>query len=262
MDSQAIKELSIVIRKVTRIVEQEMIKLTSREYSIKKEPKDVHIFIIVYLIRRISVNLSSINHLLTELNVFRECEHSIGLLLRTNLTDFLLILFLIEKKGEDEYAKILYSVLYDSFPFIFSGFKAMKDSGVISEEKMSKNIDSFNEEYNWLAKKIGIGMGERNDLSFMPTSLFKTVAQNPKTKDLSKAYDIYTLYSKYEHFGFFSHEVSQEKGSGEFRRMEVAIWFSITGLSKAFLSIEKKDISDQIKGISELIHYKPTWDSP
>ena len=161
-------------------------------------------------------NLDSVHILLEHYPANRNVETAIGLAIRASLLDFMTIAYLFtysadatkdnpeaHNKYETEIQTLIGDHLYNFIPYI----KLMRDKNFINQgvyKTIIKNMwVHFPHAFN--TNEIDYERPEQKLLIIKkfksPKELFLRMSNHPLTKDLAGIYDLYSYYSKYEHFG-------------------------------------------------------------
>jgi hypothetical protein len=201
-------------------------------------------FVFQNYLERFIFNLEATNVLLKEYLTKPSMEHSIGMLIRSSLLDFLTIQYLtsygFDKVDENSFIKIGNSILCDHIHNTFKYYKITEvDTGIEFKEEVD-NLRAlfpflFNDEpinYSEPAKNL---IGGRLSTT---TDMYNRIKVHPKTKKFAKVYELYSYYSKYEHFGILSHHFQKRGEDTNFNNMVWGLHYMILGIeiSLAYLS--------------------------
>lgn len=177
-------------------------------------------FLFTKYAERFTFNLKSINVLLKEYELDPNFETSIGLLIRPSLLDFLVLTYLISFKADiesetdevndEKYQQVLSIFLCDHMHHAFDFIGHLRDVGWIDKPGFIAIVDNLMRDYAPLFSdstpdysKPGNKLIAAKKMPSLPT-LFKRLAQHPVVKSMALAYDQYTYFSKYEHFGIMT----------------------------------------------------------
>lgn len=168
-------------------------------------------FTFFHVLERVKCNLDAIK--LLQVNGVGKYDHAIGLLSRNLLSDFITTGYVIKKSEneEDIYMK-LYSLHNSDIKKLGAYFTVMNKAKVITDEDVHqiKNKMSDNPIYTLI-----LDYCKDNDVKNFPVtasiiSLFSD--SNPKDQwanEIKNSYDTWVYYSKYEHVGRLSYELTR-----------------------------------------------------
>ncbi len=216
-------------------------------------------FVFQNYLERFIFNFEAITLLLKEYLSKPTMEHSIGMLVRSSLLDFLTIQYLtsygFDKADEKTFIKIGNSILCDH---IHNTFKYYKITGTDIGIEFKEEVDNiralfpflFNDEpinYNEPGKNL---IGGRLSST---TDMYNRIKVNPMTKRFAKVYELYSYYSKYEHFGILSHHFQKRGEDTNFNNMVWGLHYMILGIeiSLGYLS-DKVETHEAIKQLQLL----------
>ncbi|MCW3124556.1 MAG: hypothetical protein JWO03_214 [Bacteroidetes bacterium] len=205
---------------------------------------------------RARINITAIKAILPVYDINRELELSIGILLRNNLLDSLILTYLIYRREclTSEYRSGLidfpkyraqleneFTILQnDHLKSTMAYARTQAKLDINSKEKWDRVIKNLTDKY---------GLAEDwNDLARFPgpSKMFEEAYSHERTKDSAfLSYDLYALYSKYEHYGFFSDElVCHPKNEG---RLELGLSISFYTLCEAAFFIGEIEMAREIE---------------
>ena len=207
---QSIKHLDFIISQIK----------TTRAYFDDFELKnDVQRFSIG-LLERLQYASSSIKLTLQNINTNPELEFSAGLSIRAIILDAILTLYLTsiwndnnkcsDRELEAKISGFCKSVLADGLMQTLNFYELSKKLNFIDEEKLKTYYNKVAVKYpNYFLGYTFDGTRPKENFDKLKknTELFNLLAQNKETRSLSKIYDAYTYYSKYDHFGLIYFEV-------------------------------------------------------
>lgn len=176
------------------------------------------------LLERLSKVAKGLKVLLSDINNNQELEFSCGLILRSSLLDILIVqnlyIILIENgestKTEVEKEEIVKDfcdkMLADGLENTVKYIKAARDVNIINQQQLADTYNNFVKTYSKFFKPYANdGTVPKPKYTFIsPDKLFKNLANTPKLKELSKIYDSYLFFSKYDHFGVLYYETSRQ----------------------------------------------------
>ncbi|GAL86059.1 hypothetical protein MYP_3288 [Sporocytophaga myxococcoides] len=191
--------------------------------SLSKFPNDhyeLSVFTYICYLERFVFGLESIKILLIHYRSNPKVETSIGLITRTGLLDFMTIAFLNtyysdiksqdDIEGEKKYNDQINCLASDQIQNSLKYLNTAIENGILTKEHYKKGVIKLHSDYNFLFNNQELDFDEpwKNliDKNFItPKQLFTRINSHKLTKKYSKVYDLYTYYSKYEHFGIMTH---------------------------------------------------------
>lgn len=203
-------------------------------------------FLFIKYTERFTYNLESINLLLTKYEINPNFETAIGLLIRPSLLDFLVLTYLVSYKADiksemdtvnrEKYREVLRTFFCDHLHHAFDFLKNLSDVGLINSLDYRKAVDNLIHDYNPLftdstadyAKPANKLLASKK-LAPLPT-IFKRLANHQLMKDAARAYDQYTYFSKYEHFGVMTTYMQGREGDADLYNMLEGIRYIHWGL--------------------------------
>jgi hypothetical protein len=210
-------------------------------YLNQKELTSVQFFCIG-LLERLANNSKALKVLLSEVHKNPALEFGCGIIMRSALLDSLIVLKLYslilaneagtKTQGEKDAVIKDYcdTILSDGLSNTLGYFKVAKDTHIITEEQYTDTLNEFAKKYEHFFQPHA-GDGSVPNLKiikyYSPTNLFKDIAANPTLKELSKQYDAYLYFSKYDHFGILYYEVSRQNHLEQIDRIQKAIEFFV-----------------------------------
>lgn len=176
------------------------------------------------LLERLSKAAKGLKALLSDINNNQDLEFSCGIILRSSLLDILIVQnlykILIENeestKTEIEKEEIVKTfcdkMLADGLENTVKYIKAANDVGIINQQQLTDTYKNFANKYQkFFEPYANDGTAPKPKYTFIsPDKLFKQLANTPKLKELSKIYDSYLFFSKYDHFGILYYETSRQ----------------------------------------------------
>lgn len=239
---KSIKYIPIIEKKYLELIRDN--KSTSEAVDFKKTINTMGIEILKMLLK----NLYSIQILLSKRNDFLQVEHSIGIILRNNLS-LCRIIFkfseLIQEK-DSEKLKIFYRFIF--LENIKQSINYIKKT--CSEKEYKSKIDKIEKEYAFLFKELDIKISEVNEKDKVGT--LNLNLSNQKLKSLET---LFIYYSKYEHFGLntltlqsLQHDIHQI-----FEPINNSVYYSLRGIIICLCifgieDVELSAISNRSKG--------------
>lgn len=178
------------------------------------------------LLERLAKASKGLKALLSVINNNQDFEFSCGIILRSSLLDILIVQnlykILIENeestKTEAEKEEIVKEfcdkMLADGLEKTVKYIKAARDVNIINQQQLTDTYKNFVNNYQKFFEPYandGTVPKIKAKYAFVsPDKLFKYLANTPKLKELSKIYDSYLFFSKYDHFGVLYYETSRQ----------------------------------------------------
>ncbi len=238
------EELVFTIEELLFIVEPVLKRHTGSEISFPIE----HTFLII--LERAESNLFSLKYLLADDTL--KHDHAIGLISRNLLSDFFLCSYLFKSSigaVENELYKLHYADLkkVDSLVTLYS------KHGAISEEEFLSYEKERTENIAGIIRRVIV---ERELKDAFPNNR-EIIEQMLKKKDndawaleIIRAYPVWTFFSKYEHFGWNSYQLTRNKTNVEMvRRLNDVIRMSSIMIGGCFETLKEKEAMGQAVNI-------------
>lgn len=176
------------------------------------------------LLERLSKTAKGLKVLLVDINSNQDLEFSCGIILRSSLLDILIVQNLYKILVENEESSLTEpekeatvkefcnQMLADGLENTVKYIKAAKDVNIITQQQLADTYKKFVKNYQkFFEPYANDGTVPKPKYSFIsPDKLFKRLANTPKLKELSKIYDSYLFFSKYDHFGVLYYETSRQ----------------------------------------------------
>ncbi|UAY55762.1 hypothetical protein [Arachidicoccus terrestris] len=202
-------------------------------------------FFCICMIERLSKGSKSMALLLQNIEKEPDLEFSCGIILRSLLLDALSVYNLFHIMAEegnykDEAARLKAAeafcdtMLSDGLEHTLKYVKMAKDVNTISREMLEQTYKNLVSRYNiFFASYANDGTKPvlRNANRYSPAELFTRIATTRRFKELSKIYDSYLLFSKYDHFGILYFEASRQPFGDKLHKIKEAIRMFITSFS-------------------------------
>jgi hypothetical protein len=220
--------------------------------ALKKFPTDDYeliVFTFINYLERFTHNLEAINILLREYIGKPNIETSIGLTIRASLLDFITITYLStyqadvfskdDKENEAKFNKQFDGLMADQIHNTIKYLKLTRDVGLITKDDYKKAIENSWHAYSFLFvdKVVDYENPEKKLISKeikSPKQYFKRIHSHPLTKKFSMVYDLYTYYSKYEHFGIMTHFMQRQGVNNDFETMIASLKYMTRGIGASF----------------------------
>jgi hypothetical protein len=256
-----------LIDKITAVGNSGLQKFPTKDY-------DLLIFFFINYLERFTFSLDNINILLRQYKHKPSVDTSIGLILRACLLDFMTITYLstyfmeIKSNGEgkEKFDKQFNSLVSDHVLNAIKYLKLCKDSGFISEVEYKEAIKNNWETYSFLFSTETVDyvnpLSKLNSQDYIsPKELFTRIHNHSLTKKFSQVYDLYTYYSKYDHFGLMTHFMQRKGPDHDFDTMTTSMMYVVRGIGGTFsylsgpediLAAEKKEIAELSEAMDKL----------
>jgi len=205
-------------------------------------------FVFIGFFNRFIDTLVSTTILLQHYKDQRNVETAIGLTLRASLLDFLVSVYLgsyeleVDKtkpETEKKFDEVLSNFICDQLRYTIKHLELAYKGHIITHEQYSKGLKNFYDKHHVFFKRF-----DENNLSsclkgkkFSITDVFNRIHQDKRLKHLSEAYDYYTFYSKYDHFGILTNSMQSMSITEEFSRIILSHNYIYKGLISAALKI-------------------------
>ena len=191
-------------------------------------------FFCIGLLERLTSSSLALKTLLHQINANPSLEFACGIILRSALLDTLIVLNLYNilidneasNKTEAEKEQIVKefcdTMLSDGLENTLKYIKAAKDVNIITQQQLTDTFKNFTASHQIFFEQYandGSIPVLKNKKYYSPTELFKKLANSPNLKELSKIYDSYLFFSKYDHFGILYYEVSRQKYLDQLERI-------------------------------------------
>lgn len=211
-------------------------------------PKE-HLF--VHYLERLEANLDSIRILIPELENNLKIEHSIGLILRSNLTDFFTISYVSmgKMKNEKEWIDRICIVNYDQ---IKSFKKYLSDSlrnGWLTEEQHQFGLNRVENEYSFMKKLTDLDLDSNSNKLPGPQKIAEEMLKDSSINTLAKGYDILKYYSQYEHYGFITSVIQKVSFTTDIDRIQHGLLYSLNSLMFIAMNLELWDYLEEGKSL-------------
>lgn len=233
------------------------------------EHYDLELFMFINLLERFTVHLFGINLLLKQYGNNPALEQPIGLIARAGLLDFMIITYISSYQADigyeadpdgSRYKQQLNKILCDQVQYTFKFAREAKKSSFISAGEYRQVVESTVHNYSFLFTDNVIADYEKPEAKLLeqktisPVQLFKRIHSHSLTNKFSMIYDLYTYYSKYEHFGIMTHFMQRQGVDVDMERIFGAIHYLIKGMGATFryLSAPKNVLEAEINELDKL----------
>lgn len=220
--------------------------------ALNKFPTDQYeliVFTFINYLERFVFNLDSIKILLQHYKIKPNVETAIGLIIRASLLDFMTIAYLSsyqadikskdDKEGEEKFNKQFDGLISDQIFNTIKYLKLTRDIGLITQSDYKTALENSWHNYSFVFTDTTIDY-EKPEKKLIsrehksPKELFTRIHNHPLTNKFSIVYDLYTYYSKYEHFGIMTHFIQRQGLDNDFTTMITAMKYMVRGIGASF----------------------------
>ena len=247
---------------------QQAIKIgTSALNKFPTSEYEILIFTFINYLERFTFSLESIEILLNNFKKKPNVETAIGLIIRASLLDFMTITFLSSYQadikpdnpnGQKDFDKHLDALVSDQIHNTIKYLELVKKSKLITQEEFELTIKNLNHTYSFLFN--GVDLIDPSSMlkikMFVSTKqIFTRIHNHPLTKKFAMVYDLYTYYSKYEHFGIMTHFMQRQNINADLDRIIWSISYIINGIGAAFAYLNNPTVKlvAEIQQLDKLI---------
>ncbi|SFP80026.1 hypothetical protein [Parafilimonas terrae] len=225
------------------------------------------------LLERIKASSIGLSVLIQSLNETPESEFSAGLVVRTLILDFFMGLNGYAKhnaakqagKSHDEIELELVEfcnrIFADGLRWTINHFKSFRKEDLYNDEQLEKAYAQLTAQYPAFLERTGTDVPKTK---YAPPDsnggLFSALAANNELKELSRNYETYAFYSKYEHFSIMSYSLMRRPGQDQFTTLWKAIELIVlhlylsTSMLREYLPDGDNYIKDTNEKVGRYIH--------
>jgi hypothetical protein len=233
------------------------IPLTLNYYD-KKDVNSVQFFSLGLLKRFLHAS-KSLKLVLENIYLIPDLDFSAGLTVRAIILDMLIGLNFFKlfkdnlpKKLSDEEMKELTTsfcdkILADGLENTITYLELSQTFGFVDNSKLKETYNNFSRKYDkFLNTHPGDGSKPKVKLSRAPVTkdLFKNIASDTEMNNISRIYDLYLFYSKYDHFGVLYFDVENYPLKEKIDRIKKAIRLFINHCANLFDILERVSQKD------------------
>lgn len=233
------------------------IPLTLNYYD-KKDVNSVQFFSLG-LLKRLLHASKSIKLVLENINSIPDLDFSAGLTVRAIIVDMLIGLNfykllkdnLPKKLSGEEMKELTTSFcdkrLADGLENVISYLELSQTFGFVDNNNLKETYNNFARNYGkFLKPHSGDGSKPKVKFSRAPTTkdLFKNIASDTEMNNISRIYDLYLFYSKYDHFGTLYFDVENSLLQEKINRIKKAIRMFINHFAILFDILERVSPKD------------------
>jgi hypothetical protein len=224
---------------------------TTARFLNKKEMNSVAFFC-VGLIQRLHDVSESLKMLMENISRKSNLEFGAGIILRSALLDalisFNLYKIILQSESNNateeekhrlakEYCEMM---LADGLGQTAKYIKAARDTGLVDEARYRSLLQNFTHTHQRFFRPY-VNDGSlpllKNNTFLSPVDLFKRLAHTPELHDLSKIYDAYLFFSKYDHFGILYYDVVNQPFNEQIDRIAKGIEVMIGSFSTLHMAL-------------------------
>jgi len=237
----ALVEVQSLIAKYTDITSDIIRDLDSNEY-----PR-IHPISLRYLfIKRFHYNSLAVKELISNYTKDRNFKLPLFIVLRTCISDFLYLKYIDriirDSESEETIEQEIISLLADNIKYLQSDLDNLKKNNEISTERYNFSMVSIKQMYpEFYDSKSGLLIKNKTKKF---ADINKILSQDIRYSLESKAYDLYKLYSKFEHIGALTFDLGKNY-DGYSEKEEDSIVMSVTwivnGLDLLISGISESD---------------------
>ena len=233
------------------------IPLTLNYYD-KKDVNSVQFFSLG-LLKRLLHASKSLKIVLENIYSIPDLDFSAGLTIRAIILDMLIGLNFFKllkdnlpKKLSDEEMKELTTsfcdkILADGLENTITYLELSQTFGFVDNNKLKETYNNFVRNYGkFLNPHPGDGSKPKVKISRAPSTkdLFKNIASDTEMNNISRIYDLYLFYSKYDHFGVLYFDVESYPLKEKINRIKKAIHLFINHCANLFDILERVSQKD------------------
>lgn len=241
-------EVQVLISKYTDITSDIIKDLDSNKY-----PR-IHPISVRYLfIKRFHYNSLAVNELISNYTKDRNFKLPLFIVLRTCISDFLYLKYIDriirDSESEETCEQEITSLLADNIKYLQSDLDDLKKNNEISKEKYNLSLDAIKQMYpEFYDSKSGLLIKNKTKKF---TEINKILNQDVRYELESKAYDLYKLYSKFEHIGALTFDLGKnydDYSKTEENSIVMSVTWIVKGLDLLISGItERHDFKSRFK---------------
>jgi hypothetical protein len=198
----------------------------------KREREEVTLFSLCML-DRLNFSSESLMILMNQFNSNTKVEYSCGIIIRSVLLDYLIVLNAHEiydrhlndvEKLYEELKGFAIMMLCDTVRNTLEHLESLESQFTQGDmQKMYTNIVDMNPECFEAYKKDGSKPKIKSKDKRSPKQLFNVLMKSKSLKNYRGIYEIYLFYSKYDHFGQMFYQLSRKIPIGKLENIDRAI---------------------------------------
>jgi hypothetical protein len=200
-------------------------------------------FIFVHSIERLKRNLKSILILIKD-DPF-ENDHGIGLAIRNILTDLFVVAYLRDySKDEDDLTTKAYNLFNDDIDQITRFAKTVSGVGQVPVNAHQDYLNIIATEGTLLNKIKTESKGDFPKTTQIYRDNYLKDADKELHHTIVNAFDMWSYFSKYEHIGFYSYEVTKNPivGHRKERNILLGLGYAIISAKVSFDMLKEADV--------------------
>lgn len=191
---------------------------------------------ILEVLNRFNSNSIVVSNLLSQYNKNATLIHPIGLLIRSSLLDFIMLMYLNSQNNGE---------IINNKEWVEFQLKNIYCNQLEHTQKDFNNFKKINENYNvtqlndLLVEKfpdyfINSTCKLKNHTSISIINMILAMKNNPYTKSFVGVYERWSLYSKYEHYGALTYEMQRIKEINILSDICISILVVLNGITNCF----------------------------
>jgi hypothetical protein len=237
MKLDKIEEVKTLLDDISKAAGVELKKFNAPSYEMPT-------FIFCNLLERAAINIITIRILIERLEKMPSIEGPIGILLRSNLLDYMIGLYLRSvikkdlelKDGKDYLNEAIKPIATDHIKYSLMYLKRLKDTVNCTDEMYRNGIKSLHGSYRVFFKEGEINYSKPEEMliqssSISPSKLFSKINTPGQKNYTHRLYDFYQLYSKYDHFGILTNHLQARGRIASYKNLVEALKFVVQGMS-------------------------------
>ena len=229
------------------------------QYYDQREVNSVQLFALG-LLKRLNHASNSLMLILENIEQKPQLDFSAGITIRAILLDTLLGLNFykllkdnLPKKLPDEQIKLLTTefcdiILADGLENTVKYFELARTLGFISNIEHKQLLNNFITNYStYFEPHLNNGQMPRVKFERVkgPIELFKVIAGDSDMKNISRIYDLYLFYSKYDHFGILYFNVKDAPLHEKIDRLERSVYVFVRHCANLYDILERVSQKDK-----------------
>jgi len=212
-------------------------------------PKE-HLFI--HYLERLEANLDSVRILIPELADNQKIEHSIGLILRSNMADFFTIIYISMGKlhSEKKWIDRICIVNYDQTKHIRKDLTISFKNGWLTKEQQELGLSKIEKDYSFMKNLTELDLDDQKNKLPGSQKITEEMLKNTNMKSLARGYELFKYYSQYEHYGFITSIIKNVDFSTDLDRIKRTLYYSCSSLNFIIMNLELWEYLEEGKVIT------------
>ncbi len=211
-------------------------------------------FIFVHSLERLRRNLRTISLLINKDPI--ENEHGIGLSIRNILTDLFTIAYLRDYSNDiEELTTNAYNLFYQDIDLILKVARTQSEIGQLPQEAYKNHLNIIETEGNLLNKIKTESKGKFPKTSEIYNKYYSKDTNKELHSTITNAYDMWLYFSKYEHIGWYSYEITRTPlGYNKFEKVILtALGYTIISAKISAEKLKKEEAFEKLDKLQILI---------